>query len=93
MSGAPDWFPSNVREAHKHSSNHREEVLSSTVAGCFYCCSLFEPSLITEWVDEDAAEVGQTALCPHCGIDSVIGDRSGVEISEAFMTTMKRYWF
>jgi hypothetical protein len=82
-----------VREAHRHCIRHREEVLASAVAGCFYCCSMFDPSLITDWVDEDAAGVGQTALCPHCGIDSVIGDHSGVEISKAFMTTMNSYWF
>ena len=30
---------------------------------------------------------------PHCGIDSVIGDRSGVNISVEFMTRMNAYWF
>ena len=54
---------------------------------------MFDPSLITDWVDEDAAGVGQTAHCPKCGIDSVIGDHSGVEISKAFMTMMNSYWF
>jgi len=49
--------------------------------------------VIEEWVDEDAAGVGQTALCPRCGIDSVIGDQSGYEISASFLAKMHSYWF
>jgi acetone carboxylase gamma subunit len=37
--------------------------------------------------------VGQTALCPECGIDSVIGDASGYPITEAFLGKMKTFWF
>lgn len=86
-------FPVAVREAHKHCSRHRSEIVASSVCGCFYCCSTFEPSLIEEWVDQDRDGEGQTALCPSCGIDSVIGDQSGCEISVEFLRTMKRYWF
>jgi len=67
--------------------------MSSSWCGCFYCGSIFEPGAITEWIDDDASGEGQTALCPRCGIDSVIGDASGFEISRAFMTRMKSYWF
>lgn len=81
-------FPVDVQAAHRHSSNHRAEIESSTLCGCFYCCASFAPTEIVEWVDE-----GQTALCPKCGIDSVIGDRSGFAISEPFLSTMKTYWF
>ena len=51
---------------------HREDVLGSTVCGCFYCCAEFEPGEIHEWVDADEQGLGQTALCPRCGIDAVI---------------------
>lgn len=51
---------------------HRRNVLSADVCGCFYCLRMFPPSTITEWVDLDADGVGQTALCPRCGIDAVV---------------------
>ena len=51
---------------------NRRNVLVADVCGCFYCLRMFHPSTITEWVDENEEGVGQTALCPHCGIDSVI---------------------
>jgi hypothetical protein len=49
---------------------------------------VFLPAEITDWIDE-----GQTALCPRCGIDSVIGDRAGFELSPEFLSEMNRYWF
>jgi hypothetical protein len=45
------------------------------------------------WVDEDAAGEGQTALCAKCGIDSVVGDESGFPITRDFMAEMHQHWF
>ncbi len=81
-------------EAHEHSIYHREEILSSKVCGCFYCLEIFSPSEINNWVDvPDDNNIGQTALCPRCMIDSVIGDKSGYPITKDFLTKMKEYWF
>jgi hypothetical protein len=74
--------------AHKHSSKHRVEILSSLACGCFYCLSIYPPSDVVEWIDED-----QTAICPECDIDSVIGDASGYPITAEFLTSMKKQWF
>ncbi|CAD6366067.1 hypothetical protein SHEWT2_00730 [Shewanella hafniensis] len=77
-----------LMEAHKHSSNHRTEILSSTTCGCFYCLSIFPPTSVVEWVDD-----GNTAICPECDIDSVIGSESGLPISEIFLKEMHECWF
>lgn len=73
---------------HRHSSNHRAEVLASDVCGCFYCSATFAPASIVEWVDD-----GSTALCPRCGIDSVLGSNAGYRIDAAFLGEMHRRWF
>lgn len=86
-------MPHDVRAAHKHSSNHRAEISGSASCGCFYCCATFAPSAIEDWVDEDDAGVGRTALCPRCGIDSVLGDKAGFPLTHAFLELMKSYWF
>jgi hypothetical protein len=83
---------SDVIRAHRHSSQHRDEVRASAQCGCFYCCAIFPPSEITEWIDEWEG-VGQTAMCPRCGIDSVIGDESGYPVTPAFLREMKAHWF
>ncbi len=67
------------QEAHRHSIHHRREVLQSELCGCFYCLRWLAPTQIEEWVDG-----GQTALCPYCGIDAVLGSASGMDLSEKF---------
>lgn len=87
-------FPAPIREAHAHSSNHRGEILGSQKCGCFYCGQIFPPDKIAEWTDPtDEDSDGTTAMCPFCGIDSVIGDRSGFPITDAFLLDLNKYWF
>jgi hypothetical protein len=81
-------FPADVREAHKRSIRHRGELEASTVCGCFHCLSTFPPGEIVEWTDD-----GETAMCPKCGIDSVLGDRSGFPLSNEFLSIMRAHWF
>lgn len=85
---APD-----LHRAHKHSSLHRAEVLASELCGCFYCLATYPSSEIEEWTDEDRVGIGQTALCPRCDIDSVIGSASGFGITGEFLSAMKRFYF
>lgn len=56
---------------HKESSNNRQRLSNGETACCFYCLERFDSSLIVEWVDE-----GKTAVCPYCGIDSVLSETS-----------------
>jgi hypothetical protein len=76
------------QEAHQLSIHHRTDILRSERCGCFYCLRIFLPSEIEEWVDD-----GQTALCPYCGIDSVLGSASGIEISQDFLGQMRERYF
>lgn len=77
-----------VISAHKRSRINREEIFASDLCGCFYCLELYPPSEVTDWCDS-----GQTALCPKCGIDSVIGSQSGFDLSKEFLRDMHSHWF
>ena len=79
----PDYI-----DAHAFSSNHRSQILKDKKCGCFYCLEIFEFSDITDWID-----LGDTAICPYCGIDSVIGESSGFPIAKEFLEKMRHYWF
>ena len=81
-----------VAIVHEHSIRHRDEILASDICGCFYCLAVFPPSEITRWVDTEDG-VGQTALCPKCGIDSVIGSDSGYPIEPELLGQMQKHWF
>lgn len=78
----------NVIQAHTSSSHHRAEIERSDLCGYFYCVSTFLPQEIDGWCDE-----GETAICPKCRIDSVIGSASGYPLSEEFLASMKQHWF
>jgi hypothetical protein len=91
---------SELELAHKRSIRHRAEIEASELCGCFYCCAIYPPRAITAWTDwpEDAPDgmedaLGQTALCPKCGIDSVLGSASGFPITPAFLKRMNVRWF
>lgn len=77
-----------IIKAHRFSSNNMPELQNDRVCGCFYCLKIFSPEQIERWL-----LVEQTALCPYCGIDSVIGESSGYPITEEFLAEMKAYWF
>ena len=77
-----------LEAAHKHCSLNRAELQSSSRCGCFYCFALFAPDDIVEWVDQD-----QTAICPNCPVDSVIGSASGYPITGEFLQRMHDKWF
>jgi len=90
-----DDCPHQIREAHDRSSKHRAEILASDHCACFYCLATFPPSAVQPWTDVSTdSGLGQTALCPKCGIDSVLGSAaSGVALTDHFLEEMHRYWF
>ena len=55
---------------HKECTYNKDELMRIESLGmdcsCFYCGKRFNPKEIKEWTDK-----GQTAICPHCGIDAV----------------------
>ena len=48
----------------------------------------FDPWEITVWIDDPAG----TAVCPYCGMDSVIGEASGYPITHKFLQRMQKYY-
>jgi len=75
-------------EAHKHASRHRGELEASARCACFFCFRTFPPASIKAWIDAK-----QTALCPGCGVDSVIGSASAQRIDDAFLRRMHGHYF
>lgn len=74
--------------ARKHASAHRAEIESSTRCGCFFCFRSFASSDIKSWIDAN-----QTALCPKCGVDSVLGSASLHRLDDAFLRGMHEHYF
>lgn len=62
---------------------NKSELEKTNSCGCYYCQKTFQLNDITEWTDE-----GQTALCPYCGVDSVIPNPTEENLKE-----LHKYYF
>lgn len=83
------WTMDELRAAHKASINNRSAIDESAKAGCFRCIYVFPVPRVKKWIDD-----GQTALCPWCGIDSVIPESSGFPATDRrFLKAMRERWF
>jgi hypothetical protein len=78
---------SNLKAVHKKSRRNRSQLSRSKICGCFYCLKEFTFSQIGGWIDD-----GETALCPCCGIDAVLGFDTETA-DQALLQTMHEHWF
>jgi len=86
----------SVVNAHRHCALHFDEIQRSDYCGCFHCTAIFAPKEIDEWIDDRRVSdgtFGKTAMCPKCGIDSVIGSASTFPITAEFLSGMRSRWF
>jgi ssDNA-binding Zn-finger/Zn-ribbon topoisomerase 1 len=80
-----------LKHAHKRTFRNEQTLRASEEAGCFYCCETYPAGQVTEWVREN--DSGRTAVCPRCGIDSVLGSSAGFPLTAEFLQAMHDYWF
>jgi hypothetical protein len=80
-----------LKRAHKASFRNEAALRASEQAGCFHCCEVFHPEQIKQWVREHQG--GRTAVCPRCGIDSVLPASAGYPLTDEFLHAMEAHWF
>ena len=102
--GVMSTSPANLSQAVAHSFQNRVEVERSEFCACFYCFARFTPADIRYWADSDDPEwgdgvepdlvrfPGQTATCPICKVDSVIGSASGYALTDELLRSLHDYW-
>lgn len=74
-----------LESARSHSLDNEMEILASKECGCFFCRSHFSARDVADW---DYQNGHTQAICPECGMASVIGDASGYEITKDFLKEM-----
>ena len=86
------WTIDALKAVYSHSIRNEESILKSDFCGCFHCISILAATDIksSEMVVEK--DGFRTAICPICGIDSVLGD-SSVEITAELLGAMNEYYF
>ena len=79
----------SLETAHDHCMENRAEIEVSELCGCFYCLRTYDAKDVIDWVDD-----GGTAVCPKCGIDSVLADSSQLPVNDSsFLNAMYGHWF
>lgn len=76
------------KDASKYSVFNMVEIRKSKMVGCYYCLEIYKSSEIQESVDE-----GETAICPKCGIDSVLPETSPFLINDETLKNLNKIWF
>jgi hypothetical protein len=70
----------------KRSFENKSSILLSNTCGCYYCLNTYRSSKVKEYVKD---KNGFTAVCPKCGIDSVVAYDSHVDgLLETFKTSL-----
>ena len=63
----------------EHVRHNELEILASKECGCLACGHSFSARLVKSWFTDDQ---GLSASCPDCGLAYVVGDASGLELSD-----------
>ena len=77
-----------VEQAITFATSNRRALEHSDQAGCYYCKKIYNAALVTDFLENE-----ETALCPKCGIDSVIPSNSPIELTPQNLVDLNRYWF
>ena len=77
-----------VRQAPILAMKNKDRIAESKRCGCYYCLETCNTEEVTEWTDGS-----ETALCPHCHVDALIPDQSGVSLEKESLKAMRKYWF
>lgn len=79
-----------LRSVYRYSLSNKRILKKNEVCGCFFCKQIFNPSEIKEWVPD---RNGPTAICPYCGIDSVIPESVCSPMTVELLEEMCECWF
>lgn len=84
--GAKAWAEDRFRAAWEASYHAWAFMDDSRRCGC-YCCARTFPATAVETC------AGGDAICPNCGIDSVLPDAAGFPLDRDFLLAMRQRWF
>lgn len=77
-----------VKRLHAYSSNNKDLIENSEYCYCFSCKKKIESKEIVRYLENE-----NTALCPYCGMDSIIPDCVDDFIDDKIIDLMHNYWF
>ena len=81
-----------VLEGYKsHCANNEIEIIRSKRCGCYFCKKSYSARKVKDW--EQGENGRASAICPECGMCTVIGDASGVPLSKELLEEMNKAFY
>ena len=77
----------DLKKLRDKSRRNRSALAESRICGCFHCLNEYPFAQITEWIDD-----GNTAICPFCGIDAVLGFETPTTDAQ-LLSKLHERWF
>lgn len=91
MEAKTHYSSEEYEQARQHSIENRQEIKKSKQVLCYYCKRVYTSNEIKDYATD---EKDDTAICPHCNVDTVIGDASGLPVTcEHFAKHIHWYGF
>lgn len=82
-------FP--LMQLHLQTIGNADRVKRAGQCGCFHCMNRFPAAEVQRFLPEK--DGGSTALCPRCGVDSVLSDQDTAALTDELIAEMNRRFF
>jgi NAD-dependent SIR2 family protein deacetylase len=76
-----------LQRIYQHSRLNQQFMVPGAACRCFHCLQEFPTEEVSRWTDG-----GKTALCPRCGIDSVLSNNAD-ELTDALIRRLQAIYF
>lgn len=80
-------------EAYQHSIRNRTTLAESQTCGCFHCEKIFPSAELTDDDFTQELDGSYTAICPYCGVDSIISESKKYALTKELLSEMNKQWF
>lgn len=77
-----------IDQAIKYATNNKQPLSEGGLAGCYYCLNIYPANEVVDFIEQE-----KTALCPKCGIDSVLPETSGYPLNKIVLQELRNFWF
>lgn len=71
-----------------HTRNNEIEMLHSKKAGCLFCGYIIDARKVNKWTSDLSSP---SAICPRCGMNMILGDASGHDISRTKIDEIQEF--
>lgn len=82
-----------LHEMLTHCKGNRKEIEASSHCVCLYCQEVYRATEVKDYIIDSSLDFKETALCPRCGANTVLGDVTGIPFYEELIAKLHCHYF